>query len=158
MAVDMKLLSLRTRGVSTSAAWPTSPNKKVSPCLPASSTSGASSPDKALPGIGQGPSLKWEGSKKAPPPCWGGKCAKEGSSPRQGEGKCMREDSSPCREERVNKKARDRSRKSRTPCVWRVYPVGRSSVPSREHAWRMWRGNPLPWASIQHHNCNRRGK
>jgi hypothetical protein len=59
-------------------------------------------PSKVLPGFGQGPSLKWEGSTKAHTPCQGGKLAEEGSFLRWGEGKRTREGSSHCREERVN--------------------------------------------------------
>jgi hypothetical protein len=45
----------------------------------------------------------------------------------------------------MDEKSWDRSRKSRTLSGWRVYPTGRSSAPSREHAWKTRGGNPLQW-------------
>jgi hypothetical protein len=64
--------------------------------LPASSTlaSASSSPGKVLLSTDQGPT-----------PLPGGKCAKEGSSPRRSEGRRTREDSFPRWEEGVNEKA-----------------------------------------------------
>jgi hypothetical protein len=58
----------------------------------------------------------------------------------------------------INDKARDHSLKSRTPGTRRAYPARISSVTSRECAWRMHGGNPLPWASRRHHYLDRRGK
>jgi hypothetical protein len=48
-------------------------------------------------------------------------------------------------------------RMSRKPAMWQAYPAGRSSVPSREHAWTMRGGNPLPRASRWHHYRGRHG-
>jgi hypothetical protein len=64
----------------------------------------------------------------------------------------------PCREERVDEKARDHSRKPRTPDAWRPYPAGRSIVSSRERAWRTHGVNTLQRASRRHHYKRHRGK
>jgi hypothetical protein len=89
---------------------------------------------KALSGTRQGPSLRWEGSKKA--------------SLLGGEGSVLKKDLLPAREEKayerrllplpggrsVQEKARDISRESKLRGTCHAYSAGRSPVSSRERS------------------------
>jgi hypothetical protein len=126
--------------------------------LPASSASAtAIELGKTLSGTRQGPSLYWEGGKRA--------------SSLGGEGILLRKDPRPSGEEEayerrnlplpggrsIREKARDVSRESKWPGTWRAYPVRGSPVFARECAWRTRGGSPLPWTCRRHHYRGRRG-